>query len=390
MATVTGNAPGSNTPSGVVIFFDSSTALGMVALSNGTAAFSTPSLGSGTHSITAVYNGFMLGNYSFTMSVSAAASEVVSAVPPPSPLPSTIIVGADAGTSPQISLFNSDGTVKLRLFAFGQSFTGGVRVAQADVNGDGLFDIIAGAGPGANAEVKVFDGKTEAVLQDFLAWPAGTFTGGVFVEAGNFNGTPEIIVGAGSGANAEVKIFNAMTAKLLHDFFAWPAGTFSGGVRVAVGDINRDGTPDIICGAGPGAMPEIKVFDGKSLALIRDFLAFRSPFAGGVYVSAGDVNGDGRTDIICGAGQGGGPEVTVFDGNNGASLAAFFAFPSSFTGGVRVGYSSNFESRPGILTVAGPGGGPELNVIDGLSQQSLDAFFAFAPAFGGGVYVGGN
>ena len=65
-------------------------------------------------------------------------------------------------------------------FAYGPSFTGGVRVAAGDVNGDGFADIVTGAGPGGSPHVKVFSGATGAQLRSFLAFDP-SFTGGVFV-----------------------------------------------------------------------------------------------------------------------------------------------------------------------------------------------------------------
>jgi hypothetical protein len=75
----------------------------------------------------------------------------------------------------------------------------------------------------------------------------------------------------------------------LNSFFAYTP-TFRGGVRVAVGDVNNDGQTDIITGAGPGGGPHVKVFDGQSNALLRSFLAYDPAFRGGVYVAAGDIN----------------------------------------------------------------------------------------------------
>src|SRR5262245_58787118 len=88
---------------------------------------------------------------------------------------------------------------------------------------------------------------------------------------------------------------------------------FTGGVTVASGDVNGDGALDLICGAGPGGSPLVKVYSGASGEIIQQFNAFESTFTGGVFVAAGDVNGDGKAEVIVGAGPSGTPRVRVFD-----------------------------------------------------------------------------
>src|SRR5207247_3713589 len=134
---------------------------------------------------------------------------------------------------------------------------------------------------------------------------------------------------------------------------------FTGGVRVAVGDVNGDGFPDIITAAGPGGGPNVIVFSGKDRSEIANFFAYDMNFTGGVFVAAGDVNGDGFADIICGADAGGGPNVTAFSGKDGSLLLNFFAYDPAFTGGVRVAALilptfSTFRSLAEIVTGAGP------------------------------------
>jgi len=58
--------------------------------------------------------------------------------------------------------------------------------------------------------------------------------------------------------------------------------------------------------------------------VIDSFFAYDQNFRGGVRVAAGDVNGDGRDDIITGAGNGSAP-VRAFDGPSLAALDSFFA-----------------------------------------------------------------
>ena len=116
-------------------------------------------------------------------------------------------------------------------------------------------------------------------------------------------------------------------------------------------------------------------------------MPFAPGFSNGIYVSAGDVTSSGKADIIVGAGAGGGPNVTVFDGQ-GVMLLTFFPYDVSFTGGVRVA-SVAVKGRPQILSVAGPGGGPDVRIFT-VSGQTVDAFFAYDPKFTGGIYVAGN
>ena len=113
---------------------------------------------------------------------------------------------------------------------------------------------------------------------------------------------------------------------------------FAGGVHVAAGDVDGDGRTDIITGAGPGGGPHVEVFSGADVtrfelfspydaafyeSVLGGFFAYDPFFPGGVHVAAGDVDGDGRADIITGAGPGGGPHVEFF---NGADVMRFGFF----------------------------------------------------------------
>jgi hypothetical protein len=82
------------------------------------------------------------------------------------------------------------------------------------------------------------------------------------------------------------------------------------------------------------------VFNGVNFAQIDDFFAYSQFFTGGVRVGALDVNGDGKADIVTGAGPGGGPHVRIFNAMGTPfpdAQDSFFAFEPGFTGGVFVG-----------------------------------------------------
>jgi hypothetical protein len=243
--------------------------------------------------------------------------------------------------------------------------------------------------------IGVFDGNTGKRLSgrigNFLALPR-TFQGGVYVAAGDVNGDgkDDVIVAPEGGMPPIVRVFDGNTGNTLRSFFAY-SPTFMGGVRVAAGDVNGDGKADIITGAGPGGGPHVKVFNGANSSVLKSFFAFNANFAGGVYVAAGDVNGDGKADIVTGAGPGGGPHVSVFDGVSNQTLHNFFAFGTAFNGGVRVGAGDvNGDGRADIITGAGPGGGPHVNVFNSQGGPLLHSFFAYEASFQGGVFVAGN
>jgi hypothetical protein len=146
-----------------------------------------------------------------------------------------IITGAGPGsTGGHVKVFDGVSGAELRSFFSFAGFDGGVFVAGGDVNGDGYADIIAGTDEGgAAAHVKVFDGATNNELHSFFAYTG--FSGGVRVGAGDVNGDglADIITGAGPGSvGGHVKAFNGQTLDELHSFLAYDS-SFRGGIYVA-------------------------------------------------------------------------------------------------------------------------------------------------------------
>lgn len=310
-----------------------------------------------------------------------------------------LYVGTDAGVFNQVKRFDYPGRLETASFApYAPTFTGGVRVAAGDVNGDGTADIITGAGPGGGPHVKVFNGTNNAEIGSLFPFTP-SFTGGVYVAAGDVNGdgVPDTVVGAGAtpagggGAGGpRVVVFDGVTQAPLHDFLAYDP-TFTGGVRVAVGDVNGDGRADVITGAGPGGGPHVKVFNGATGALERSVFAFEPNFLGGVYVAAGDIDGDGRADLVAGMDEAtGAPSgVNLFSGVDGSSLGTLTPFGTGFSGGVRVAAGDlNGDGRADIVVGSGPGGGGHVRVFSGGGGLApIDSFFAFGPSYTGGVFV---
>ena len=171
-----------------------------------------------------------------------------------------------------------------------------------------------------------------------------------------------------------------------------PFGNFGGEIRVATGDVNGDGTPDIIAGAGPGGGPRVQVIDGFTGRVIDDFFAFESRFTGGVYVGAGNFTPDGRADLIVGAGEGGGPRVQIYNEVTRTRILDQFAYESTSRTGVHVTAGDfNGDGRDDLFVGAGLGGGPRVRIFDGAALpgglNTIADFFAGDETARSGVYI---
>ena len=246
-----------------------------------------------------------------------------------------IVVGAGNGGGPHVEIFDLEGNLKYHFFAYNPGFRGGVNVAVADVNNDGIDDIITGAGPGGGPHVRIFN-KDGGVIGQFFAYNKN-FRGGVNVSAGDVDGDGEveIVTGAGFGGGPQVRIFKK-DGRSIGQFFAYDKN-FRGGVKVFVGDIdggsNRNNR-EIITSPGPGGGPHVRIFNNYGVVL-NQFFVFDQKFRGGVNIALGDVNNDKKMEIIAGAGPGGTPHLRVFS-SSGVLLNSFYAYDETFNGGINV------------------------------------------------------
>jgi hypothetical protein len=182
--------------------------------------------------------------------------------------------------------------------------------------------LVLGADAGAQPRVKVLDAKDGSVVASFLAYNAA-FRGGVRVAVADLNrdGEAEVIVAPGAGMSTLVKVFDLEGRELL-DYRTKAYAGFSGGVFVAAGDVNGDGRVDIITSPGQDLNSNIKVFKNRvgiassnpdpiSDNPIYSFLAFDTITRRGATVAAGDFNRDGKAEIVVGNVAGTSPLVRV-------------------------------------------------------------------------------
>src|SRR5437763_1268982 len=82
--------------------------------------------------------------------------------------------------------------------------------------------------------------------------------------------------------------------------FTSPLPATSADVRVATGDVTGDGVEDVIATFGPGGPPVVIVYDGLTGGVVSAFFALDPRFTTGLNVASGDVDGDGRAEVIVG------------------------------------------------------------------------------------------
>jgi hypothetical protein len=205
---------------------------------------------------------------------------------------------------------------------------GGVHVAVGDVDGDGLDEIVMGLGTGGGGRIAIFDDSAHAyaLLKSIqVSWDAYNASNGeVFPAVGDIDGDgrAEIIAGLGTGSQGWIEIFgNALTGYDHRAWrqVAWPAYSAADGTtHPAVGDLDGDGKAEIVLGLGSGGGGWIEVLQSSAgdynhgSWLQVGWPAYNAS-NGTTWPAVGDIDGDGRAEIIIGLGQGSGGWVEFLD-----------------------------------------------------------------------------
>lgn len=297
-----------------------------------------------------------------------------------------LVVGTGPGVPGRVrSLDAVSGAVRFTLTPFGPAYTGGVVVASGDLTGDGIRDVVVGTAGAGRAAVKAFDGITGGELPGLgfdATEPAGV--NGVSVAAGDVNadGYADLVVGTGPGGPVRVRVVSGKDGTALGQFVPYAGSTV--GVRVAAGDVTGDGRADVVVSPATGTLP-VQVHSGAGFALVRVI----DPAAGspsGVFVAAGDLNGDGFAEVVSGQTVGGAGRVRVYDGRTGALRRDFVPFAGSAAPRVAV-YDLDDDGRADLAVGSGSTPG-RVRAYRGPALTPLGELSPFGPDSGIGVYVG--
>lgn len=227
---------------------------------------------------------------------------------------------------------------------------------------------------------------------------------------------PLVAVGSETGPNSApwVRLMDAETGTVVAQVLAFES-TFKGGTRVGMGDVDGDAAAEVVVGSGAGRIAEIRVFKPQVVGgttVLTELTAYRTqPFGpgyrSGIEIGVGDIDGNGRDDLVAAMSRGNGI-VKVFRSVNAAdpientAYRTINAFGGRFGGGASVTVADLGTFTAGSLTSAtaadgkleivigsGPGMVPTVVAYDvsAATPRTIGTVRPFASTVQGGVSV---
>lgn len=307
-----------------------------------------------------------------------------------------IVAYAGAGVSPILRVYKKNGDRLAEVTAFNADFRGGLSAATGDFNNDGKIEIAVApaASGGPQVQVYKYDKGKLSLMTQFTAY-SGNIRGGLSLAAGDTdaNGYKSIITVPSSGAGPEVCVYRYEKGKFVKKAAILAYGSNNrDGVNLTSTDMNRDGKDEIVT-APMNGKSNVRVYreENGKLKLLDWKMVFGNSFAGGVNISSGDVNADRKGEIILTPAHSGGPNLMVYQLNDENKLEKVTS-KTVYASTMRAGYKTavgdlndDGTSEIAIVPTAPQTSNVQVFTMLGGYLQKVKSFMAYDANFRGGV-----
>jgi large repetitive protein len=254
----------------------------------------------------------------------------------------------------------------IKTFPLGEGAAGAVWIEAADVNGDGLLDLVTANESSNNLSVLLNDGKG-GFLPAIISPPTGSQPKSVALA--DFNGDGKIDAVTANFGSGTMSVFFGNGDGTFQPALNFPIGIQT--QSVVVGDLNNDGLPDIVIASVQSENYEAYLSNGDGTFTGPITFTFDNGYAGMTQIKLGDMDGDGILDVVGIYGYGQGFQVW-----RGRGDGSFYLWSHSLSYGT-IPYPNGLAlgdfNGDGALDVAL--GDYQYNVI-GVSKNEGDGYFS--------------
>jgi hypothetical protein len=259
-------------------------------------------------------------------------------------------------------------------------------IALGDFNRDGNLDLAVASecatSACVNGAVSLLFGNGDGTFQE----PAVTLNAGptsVFVLAIDFNADGKLDLAVANGnlgeSSGSISVFLGNGDGTFSSPATYNVGTTAGPVSLASGDLNGDGKPDLVAAVNwDGGYGAMAVLLNNGSGGFSPAVNYQTTAAGSVSVAVADLNGDGKLDVVVAQSE---FYLNIFFGNGDGTFGA----PAELFGGsqpafVRVA-DINGDGNPDLLITClagGINGNGTVGVLLGNGDGTFQSVFNFA------------